>query len=277
MSYEIRVERLLNTTPRWRSTSGSAPRVASSGLPASRATGWRTPRSTCGSAAASGPPGGIGGTAWREEGTFVEVDQPTRLVYGSLTTPPWRGRAAGDPGHDHLRGPRRQDAAHGRRDRVPDRGDARRHRAVRRRGRGYFARSIPGGVTAGPLLPGRNAVIYGGGGAIGGAVARAFAAEGAGVPGRAHPGPLDLVAGDIRAAGGTADTALVDALDEAAVDAHAEAVVAEAGSLDVTLNVINHGDVQGTPWPRCRWPTSRRRWSTACAPTSSPPGPPPGT
>jgi 3-oxoacyl-[acyl-carrier protein] reductase len=101
---------------------------------------------------------------------------------------------------------------------------------------------------AGPLLPGRNAVIYGGGGAIGGAVARAFAREGARVflAGRTQ-GPLDLVAGDIRAAGGTADTALVDALNEAAVDAHADAIVAEAGSLDVTLNVVNHGDVQGTP------------------------------
>ena len=101
---------------------------------------------------------------------------------------------------------------------------------------------------AGPLLPGRNAVIYGGGGAIGGAVARAFAREGARVflAGRTQR-PLDLVAGDIRAAGGTADTALVDALDEAAVDAHTDAIVAEAGSLDVTLNVVNHGDVQGTP------------------------------
>lgn len=103
-------------------------------------------------------------------------------------------------------------------------------------------------MTAGPLLPGRVAVVYGGGGTIGGAVARAFAREGARVflAGRTQ-GPLDLVAGDIRAAGGRADTALVDALDEAAVDAHAEAVVAEAGTLDITLNVVSHGDVQGTP------------------------------
>ena len=101
---------------------------------------------------------------------------------------------------------------------------------------------------AGPLLPGRNAVVYGGGGGIGGAVARAFAREGARVflAGRTA-GPLDRVADDIRAAGGAADTALVDALDEVAVDAHADAIVAEAGSLDVTLNVVNHGDVQGTP------------------------------
>ena len=56
MSYEIRVERLLNTTPEVAFRSGSA---CFSGLPAKPATtGWRTPRSTCGSAAASGPPGG---------------------------------------------------------------------------------------------------------------------------------------------------------------------------------------------------------------------------
>jgi 3-oxoacyl-[acyl-carrier protein] reductase len=103
-------------------------------------------------------------------------------------------------------------------------------------------------MTAGPLLPGRTAVVYGGGGTIGGATARAFAREGARVflAGRTEP-TLAAVADDIRAAGGTADIAVVDALDEAAVDAHADAVVAEAGSLDITLNVINHGDVQGTP------------------------------
>jgi NAD(P)-dependent dehydrogenase (short-subunit alcohol dehydrogenase family) len=52
------------------------------------------------------------------------------------------------------------------------------------------------------------------------------------------------VAGEIRAAGGTADTAVVDALDEAAVDAHADAI----GPLDVSFNVIGQGDVQGTPF-----------------------------
>jgi 3-oxoacyl-[acyl-carrier protein] reductase len=98
------------------------------------------------------------------------------------------------------------------------------------------------------LLKDRNAVIYGGGGAIGGAVARAFAREGATVylAGRT-PAPLDAVAQAIAAAGGRAETAVVDALDEAAVDAHADAVAAEAGSLDISMNVITHGDVQGTP------------------------------
>jgi 3-oxoacyl-[acyl-carrier protein] reductase len=96
------------------------------------------------------------------------------------------------------------------------------------------------------LLEGKNAVVYGGGGAIGGAVARAFAREGARVflAGRTRAS-LEEVAADIRDAGGAAETAVVDALDGAAVDAHA--VAAEGGSLDICLNVIAHGDVQGTP------------------------------
>jgi 3-oxoacyl-[acyl-carrier protein] reductase len=98
------------------------------------------------------------------------------------------------------------------------------------------------------LLESKNAVIYGGGGSIGGAVARAFARGGAGVflAGRTEAG-LEEVADDIRAAGGQAETAVVDALDAAAVDRHADAVAAEAGSLDISFNLITHGDVQGTP------------------------------
>ncbi|QRP44855.1 SDR family NAD(P)-dependent oxidoreductase [Amycolatopsis sp. FDAARGOS 1241] len=98
------------------------------------------------------------------------------------------------------------------------------------------------------LLEGKNAVVYGGGGAIGGAIARAFAEEGARVflAGRTRA-RLEKVADDIRAAGGRAEVAELDALDEQAVDAHADAVVAAGGSLDVSVNVISHGDVQGTP------------------------------
>jgi NAD(P)-dependent dehydrogenase (short-subunit alcohol dehydrogenase family) len=98
------------------------------------------------------------------------------------------------------------------------------------------------------LLGGKNAVIYGGGGAIGGAVARAFAREGARVhlAGRTLAS-LEAVAGDIRSAGGLAETARLDALDERAVDEHADAVAASAGSLDISFNLITHGDVQGTP------------------------------
>jgi 3-oxoacyl-[acyl-carrier protein] reductase len=98
------------------------------------------------------------------------------------------------------------------------------------------------------LLERRNAVIYGGGGSIGGAVARAFAREGATVhlAGRTLE-RLEEVAGQIRSAGGAVETAQLDALDEAAVDDHADAVASRAGSLDISFNLITHGDVQGTP------------------------------
>jgi len=98
------------------------------------------------------------------------------------------------------------------------------------------------------LLEGRNAVIYGGGGSIGGAVARAFAREGATVhlAGRTQA-KLDAVADAVRAAGGRAETAVVDALDEQAVDAHAEQVATGHGSLDISMCVVSQQDVQGTP------------------------------
>lgn len=98
------------------------------------------------------------------------------------------------------------------------------------------------------LLEGKNAVVYGGGGRIGSAVSEAFAREGARVflAGRTRA-TLDAVARRIEAAGGRAEAAALDALDEAAVDAHADAVVAAAGSLDISFNLISFGAVQGTP------------------------------
>jgi len=98
------------------------------------------------------------------------------------------------------------------------------------------------------LLENKSAIIYGGGGSIGGAVARAFAAEGARVilAGRTL-GKLEAVAEAIRSAGGVAHVAQLDARDERAVDAHADSVAAETGSVDISFNLISHGDVQGTP------------------------------
>jgi NAD(P)-dependent dehydrogenase (short-subunit alcohol dehydrogenase family) len=98
------------------------------------------------------------------------------------------------------------------------------------------------------LLEGRNAVIYGAGGAIGGAVARAFAREGARVflAGRTL-GSLEEVAEQIRSGGGLAETAQVDALDERAVEEHADEVVKKAGSIEISFNAISIRDVQLTP------------------------------
>src|SRR5215207_6584378 len=98
------------------------------------------------------------------------------------------------------------------------------------------------------LLENNNAVIYGGGGSIGGAVARVFAKEGARVylVGRTRES-LETLANDIKGDGGAAEVAELDALDEKAVDDHAQAVVSQAGSIDVSFNLITRGDVQGIP------------------------------
>jgi NAD(P)-dependent dehydrogenase (short-subunit alcohol dehydrogenase family) len=87
------------------------------------------------------------------------------------------------------------------------------------------------------LLENKTAVIYAGGGAIGGAVARAFAREGARLflTGRDR-GKVDGVAKEIVAAGGVAETAQVDALDANAVDEHLDGVVERAGAVDVSFN-----------------------------------------
>jgi NAD(P)-dependent dehydrogenase (short-subunit alcohol dehydrogenase family) len=89
------------------------------------------------------------------------------------------------------------------------------------------------------LLQNKNAVIYGGGGAIGGAVARAFAREGAKVflTGRALA-KLDAVAREISAAGGPVETAQVDALDEPTVEKHLEAVINHAARIDISFNAV---------------------------------------
>jgi len=98
------------------------------------------------------------------------------------------------------------------------------------------------------LLDNKTAVVYGGGGTIGGAVARGFAREGARVclAGRTEA-TLDEVAQEIRAAGGEVETAPVDALDEKSVDDHADALARRVGGIDVTFNAIGSKDIHGIP------------------------------
>jgi NAD(P)-dependent dehydrogenase (short-subunit alcohol dehydrogenase family) len=76
-------------------------------------------------------------------------------------------------------------------------------------------------------------------------VARAFAGAGARVylAGRSRD-RLEKVASDI---GDTAGVAEVDALDERAVAEHADAVVAEAGGIDIALNAVSFPFVHGIP------------------------------
>jgi NAD(P)-dependent dehydrogenase (short-subunit alcohol dehydrogenase family) len=92
------------------------------------------------------------------------------------------------------------------------------------------------------LLEDKTAVIYGAGGAIGGAVARAFAREGTRLflTGR-DLAKVDAVAKEVVAAGGVAETARVDALDEKAVEDHLGTVVERAGGVDISFNAIGPG------------------------------------
>jgi NAD(P)-dependent dehydrogenase (short-subunit alcohol dehydrogenase family) len=100
------------------------------------------------------------------------------------------------------------------------------------------------------ILQDKVAVVYGAGGAIGGAVAQAFAASGATVfLTGLHQGRVEVVAKDILAAGGSAEAAEVDALDEQAVDAHLRHVLDTAGRVDISLNAIGlpHAGMLGEP------------------------------
>ncbi|WP_371483235.1 SDR family NAD(P)-dependent oxidoreductase [Kitasatospora sp. NBC_00315] len=85
------------------------------------------------------------------------------------------------------------------------------------------------------LLSGRSAIVYGAG-AVGGAVAKAFAREGAQVfvAGRGEAS-LKQLADEIALAGGTVETAQVDALDRSAVETFVASVVERTGRLDVSF------------------------------------------
>lgn len=98
------------------------------------------------------------------------------------------------------------------------------------------------------LLQNKTAVVYGAAGPVGSAVAGAFAAEGARLflAGRTAA-TLSVVADRIRANGGGAQIAEVDATDQGAVDRHIRAVADTAGSIDVAFDAVANDDVQGAP------------------------------
>ena len=99
------------------------------------------------------------------------------------------------------------------------------------------------------ILRDKVAVIYGAGGGIGGAVARAFAREGAKLflTGRLRA-PVE-VAKDVVSAGGSAEAAEVDALDEQAVEKHLQSVIDKAGHVDISFNAVGIPDtnIVGVP------------------------------
>ncbi|HUQ36688.1 MAG TPA: SDR family oxidoreductase [Aestuariivirga sp.] len=100
------------------------------------------------------------------------------------------------------------------------------------------------------MLKNKIAVIYGAGGGIGAAVARAFALEGASVflTGRRRAS-VEAVAEEIVSAGGSAQAAEVDALDEQAVDKHLQSVINEAGHVDISFNAVGipNAKILGVP------------------------------
>jgi 3-oxoacyl-[acyl-carrier protein] reductase len=113
------------------------------------------------------------------------------------------------------------------------------------------------------LLEGKVAVVYGAG-SIGGAVTRAFGAAGARVfVGDRTGAKAEALAAEIEATGGSARGLEVDAMDEEAVRGFVEAVVGEAGRLDVSFDLISVGDVQGTPLVEMDWADFMRPIETA--------------
>ena len=97
-------------------------------------------------------------------------------------------------------------------------------------------------------LQNKNAVIYGAGGSLAGAMARVFAKAGAKVfLSGIHVDKVQKVADEIIASGGYAEAAEVDALNEKAVNDHIASVVQKAGTADISFNAAWNGVVQGVP------------------------------
>jgi NAD(P)-dependent dehydrogenase (short-subunit alcohol dehydrogenase family) len=88
-------------------------------------------------------------------------------------------------------------------------------------------------------LQAKRAVVFGAGGSIGAAVAREFAAEGAEVflSGRTESN-VEEVSRRITAAGGRAHAAVIDALDDVAVEEYVARVARQAGGIDVIFNAV---------------------------------------
>jgi NAD(P)-dependent dehydrogenase (short-subunit alcohol dehydrogenase family) len=97
-------------------------------------------------------------------------------------------------------------------------------------------------------LHNKNAVIYGAGGSLGGAIARAFAAAGARVFLTGYrPDSIQRTAREITAAGGRVETAIVDAFDEKAIRDHLEKMRQTAGLVDLSFNAVDVPVVQNIP------------------------------
>jgi NAD(P)-dependent dehydrogenase (short-subunit alcohol dehydrogenase family) len=108
-------------------------------------------------------------------------------------------------------------------------------------------------VNSSGILQGKRAVVFGAGGTIGAAVAKEFAAEGAEVflAGRTQAN-VEEIASEISKAGGIAHAAVVDALDEAAVNDYLGGIVSDFGGIDIEFNAVGPRawsmGLGNTPW-----------------------------
>jgi len=104
------------------------------------------------------------------------------------------------------------------------------------------------------LLKNKTAVIYGGGGSLGGAVARAFAREGARVFVTGYrEESIKKTANEITSGGGHASYAVVNALEKKEIEQHLAEVQKQTGSVDITFNAIDTRDVQNIPLIEMEW------------------------
>ena len=98
------------------------------------------------------------------------------------------------------------------------------------------------------ILHNRNAVIYGGGGSLGSTIAKAIAREGANVflAGR-HLSSVKAMADEIVDSGGSAEAAVVDAMNEGEVNTFVDSIVRKGGTLDLSYCAIDFQVVQNIP------------------------------
>jgi len=98
------------------------------------------------------------------------------------------------------------------------------------------------------ILQNKNAVVYGAGGSLGGAVAKAFATAGARVflAGR-NISSLQKTGNEIRTSGGIAEEDIVDGFEEIEIATYLEKIVRVAGKVDISFNAVGVDVVQNIP------------------------------
>jgi len=98
------------------------------------------------------------------------------------------------------------------------------------------------------ILENKNAIVYGAGGSMGGAVALALAGAGARVflTGR-NLSSVQKTADEILGSGGSVEVAQVDAFDEKAINNHMDSVVQSAGKVDISFNAVGVDVLQNIP------------------------------